>query len=170
MPSDFMFPNRVWYQQPQQPLTKLPASSFNDLDARSPGWMNVNGIPISYYIDMDSGSVYMGFYPAPTSASTGPVIVFYVQNTVDLNVSNESAIPFNNWLALQPYVSALPYYMAYRAYLTLEENQLADEYLKYWVNFMLIMRQGINRQPDFNPPGAALRSGNPTGQGGLGSP
>jgi hypothetical protein len=169
MPYDFMFPNRIWYQQPGQPFTKLPASSMNDLDARSPGWINVQGTPISYYIDMSTGTVYLGFYPAPTTASTGPVIVYYVQSTLDLTAANESAIPLNTWNALQPYVSALPYYMAYRAYLTLEETDIAKEYLNYWVNFLLIMRQGINRQPDFNPPAGALRSGNPTGQGGLGS-
>lgn len=171
MPADFLFANRVWYQQPNnQPLMKLPASSMNDLDARTPGWINVSGIPISYYIDMSTGSVYMGFYPAPTTASTGPVIVYYVQNTQDMFSTNETAIPFNQWNALQPYVSALPYYMAYRAYLTLEETELAKEYLSYWVNFMLIMRQGINRQPDFNPPAGALRGGNPMGMGSVGSP
>jgi len=170
MPADFMFPNRVWYAQPQQPLTKLPASSMNDLDARTPGWQNVTGTPISYYIDMSTGTIYLGFYPAPTTTSTGPVIVYYVQSTTDFNPANQAAMPFNNWVAMQPYVSALPYYMAYRGYLVLEENDLAKEYLSYWINFLLIMRQGINRQPDFNPPAGALRSGNPTGMGGLGSP
>lgn len=169
MPSDFMFPNRVWYQQPGQPYTKLPASSFNDLDARTPGWYNVNGVPLAYYIDMSSATVYMGFYPAPTTSSIGPVIVYYVQNTADLSASNEAVLPFNGWNSLQPYVSALSYYVAYRAYLTMEEPDLAKPYLDYWVNFLLIMRQGVNRQPDFNPPAGALRSGNPTGMGGLGS-
>lgn len=170
MPSDFMFPNRVWYSQPQQPLTKLPASSMNDLDARTPGWMNVSGVPISYYVDMSTGTVLLGFYPAPTTASTGPIIVYYVQNTQDFSPTNQTSLPFNQWIALQPYVSALPYYMAYRAYLVLEEPEIAKGYLDYWVSFMMIMRQGVNRQPDFNPPAAGLRSGNPTGMGGLGSP
>lgn len=170
MPVDFLFANRVWYLQPQQPYQKLPASSMNDLDARTPGWINVSGIPINYYMDMSTGTVYMGFYPAPTSASTGPVTVYYVQSTADMTSGNETALPFNSWNALQPYTSALPYYMAYRAYLTLEETELADEYLKYWVQFLLIMRQGVNRQPDFNPPAGALRGGNPTGMGSLGSP
>lgn len=167
MPSDFMFPNRVWYSVPGQPITKLPASSMNDLDARSPGWQSVSGIPISYYIDMSTSTIYLGFYPAPVSPSTGPVTVYYVQNTTDLTSSNQTALPFNQWVALQPYVSALPYYMAYRGYMVLEETEIAKGYLDYWINFMLIMRQGVNRQPDFNPPAGALRSGNPTGMGGL---
>lgn len=170
MPVDFLFANRVWYLQPSQPYQKLPASSMNDLDARTPGWLNVSGVPINYYMDMSTGTVYMGFYPAPTTTSTGPVIVYYVQNTADMTTSNQAALPFNSWNAMQPYTSALPYYMAYRAYLTLEEDDLANEYLKYWVNFLLIMRQGVNRQPDFNPPAGALRGGNPTGMGSLGSP
>ncbi len=169
MPADFMFPNRVWYQQPGQPYTKLPATSFNDLDARSPGWVTVNGTPLSYYIDMSTGTVYMGLYPAPVTSSTGPITVYYVQNTTDLSASNETAVPFNGWLALQPYTSALAYYVAYRGYLTMEEPELANGYLTYWVNLLGIMRQGLNRQPDFNPPAGALRGGNPVGMGGLGS-
>lgn len=169
MPNDFMFPNRVWYQQPQQPYTKIPASSMNDLDARSPGWINVSGTPLYYYVDMSASNSMLGFYPAPIASSTGPVIVYYIQSTVDLSASNESALPFNGWMAMQPYASAIPYYMAYRGYLTLEENELANSYLQFWVNSLLIMRQGINRQPDFNPPGAGLRGGNPSGPGGLGN-
>ena len=130
MPQDFMFPNRVWYQQPGQPYTKLPASSMNDLDARTPGWLNVPGTPISYYMDLSSQTMYMGFYPAPTSSNLGPVVVYYVQSPADLTSTNEGAIPFNGWYGMQPYASALPYYMAYRAYLTLEETELAGEYLK----------------------------------------
>jgi len=168
MPADFLFPVRVWYQQVGQPMTKLPATSFNDLDAKSPGWYNVTGTPINYYVDESTSTAYLGFYPAPTAVSTGPVIVYYLQSTVDLSASNESALPFNSWTIMQPYVSALPYYMAYRGYLTLEEVELAKEYLSFWTTFLLVMRQGINRQPDFNPPGAALRSGNPTGMGGVG--
>jgi hypothetical protein len=177
MPTDFLFPIRVWYQQPGQPFTKLPATSLDDLDARTPGWTQVQGVPISYFVDMGQNvppgvntPIAMGFYPSPITSSTGPVIIYYVQSTVDLTVANESAMPFNGRYFLQPYVSALPYYMAYRAYSTLEETDIAKDYLNYWVNFLLIMRQGLNRQPDFNPPAGALRSGNPTGQGGLGSP
>lgn len=167
MPSDFMFANRVWYQQPGQAYIKLPATSFNDLDAKTSGWLSSKGTPQAYYIDMSTGTVYMGFYPAPTTASSGPVIVYYIQNATDLTVTTQQ--PFNGWNALQPYSSALAYYVTYRAYTTLEEPELAAPYLQYWVNFLLIMRQGLGRQPDFNPPAGALRSGNPTGMGTIGS-
>lgn len=132
--------------------------------------VSVRGPAVAYYIDMSSATVFMGFYPAPVTSSTGPVIVFYVQNTQDLFSTNEGAVPFNGWLPLQPYVSALPYYMAYRAYLTLEEEDTAKIYYQEWAQFLLIMRQGINRQPDFNPAAGALRGGNPGGMGGLGTP
>lgn len=172
MPTDFMFPNRVWVLVTGQPWQKLPASSFNDLDARYPAWQSVSGgPPMNYFLDMSSQTVYMGFYPAPTSASLGTVSIMYVQNTVDLTSGNTGAIPFNGWFVLQPYASALPYYMAYRAYLTLEETDLANAYLQYWVQFLLIMRQGVNRQPDFNPGAAGFRgSSSPQGMGGLGGP
>lgn len=168
MPSDFMFATRVWYQTQTQPMMKLPASSFNDLDARYPGWQSQSGGPaINYYMDMSTSVVYMGFYPAPVSSSTGPVIVYYVQSTIDMSSSDETKLPFNGWTVMQPYASALPYYMAYRAYLTLEEEETAKVYYGEWAQFLLIMRQGVNRQPDFNPAAGALRSGSPSGMGGL---
>lgn len=179
LPTDFMFPTRVLYQQPGQPFVKLPATSLNDLDAKAPGWFNVSGTPINYYlnalyanyprIDLASNQAeYIEFYPAPTTGSTGTVNVDYVQSVQDMTTTSQN--PFNGVVQLQPYVSALPYYMAYRAYLVLEEDALAKEYLSYWGNFLLIMRQGVNRQPDFNPPAGALRSGSPSSQGALGSP
>jgi len=172
MPADFMFANRVWANIPaSQPWQKIPASSMNDLDARYPGWFNVTGgPPIAYFSDMSEGTVFLGFYPIPVNPSTGTVLIYYVQNTVDLSASNESAIPFNGWVVLQPYVSALTYYMAYRAYITLEETELAQVYYKEWINFLMVMRQGLNRQPDFNPAAGALRSGSPNSQSGLGGP
>jgi hypothetical protein len=170
MPDGFMFPTRVWFSSAGQPYSKLPSTSFNDLDARSPGWFNVSGTPQAYYVDMTTGTVYLGFYPAPVAASTGPVIAFYIQNSTDMFSTNEAVLPFNGWNALQPYASALPYYMAYRAYLVLEEVDIAKQYLDTWTQFLLIMRQGLNRQPDFNPGAGALRSGSPSSMGGLGGP
>jgi len=101
-------------------------------------------------MDRSSQSIYLGFYPAPSVAnSTGPVIVYYVQQTQDLT-SDQSQL-FNNNPLLQPYASALAYYVAYRGFLTVEETDLAQAYLSYWINFLAMMRQGVTKQPDFNP-------------------
>lgn len=150
MPSDFMATMRVWAQFPGQAYIKLDQTSMDQLDAQSAGWTNATGTPTRYYLDRSSQSIYLGFYPAPSvSNSTGPVIVYYVQQPTDL--TSTSQVPFNSNIILQPYVSALAYYVAYRGFLTVEETDLATAYLQYWINFLSMMRQGTTKTPDFNP-------------------
>lgn len=149
-PNDFMAALRVWYQPPGSAYIKLDATSFDQLDAQSAGWLNATGPPTRYYIDRSTNIVNLGFFPAPSvSNSTGPVIVYYVQQPLD--VTSTSQIPFNGNLQMQPYVSALSYYVAYRGFQTVEEQELANAYLQYWINFLAIMRQGIYKTPDYNP-------------------
>lgn len=151
LPNDFMATLRVWYQPPGGSYLKLDQTSMDQLDTQSSGWLNVAGTPTRYYLDRsNSSNYYLGFYPAPSVASsTGPVIVYYVQQTTD--ITSTSALPFNGNLIMQPYASALAYYVAYRGFQTVEETDLANEYLQYWVNFLAMMRQGTTKTPDFNP-------------------
>jgi len=149
MPDDFMATYRVWYQAPGQAILKIDQTSMDQLDAQSVGWTSASGTPTKYYLDKSLASVYMGFYPAPIASSTGPVIVYYVQQTADCTTT--SCIPFNGNLALQPYASSLSYYIAYRGFLTVEETDLANVYFQYWVAFLQLMHQGQGKTPDFNP-------------------
>lgn len=149
-PADFMATYRVWYQPPGGAFLKLDQTSMDQLDAQSSGWLSAKGVPIRYYLDGSLQSIYMGFYPAPSVAnSTGPVIVYYVQQTADC--ATTSCIPFNGNLIMQPYASSLAYYVAYRGFLSVEETELATAYLQYWINFLAMMRQGTTKTPDFNP-------------------
>lgn len=149
MPSDLMAPLRVWFQPVGGSYIKLNATSMDQLDAQSAGWTGASGSPTSYFIDRSSQTLYMGFYPAPTTTSTGPVIMYYVQQTQDCTSTGCS--PFNGELQLQPYVTALSYYVTYRGFMSVEEIDLAHEYLQYWTSFLMIMRQGTSKMPDFNP-------------------
>lgn len=149
MPDDFMSTMRVWFQPVGGSYIKLNQSSMDQLDAQSAGWTAATGSPTAYYIDRSGDSLQLGFYPVPTTVSTGPVVVYYVQNSVDL--TSTASIPFNGQLILQPYVSALAYYVAYRGFMSVEETDLAGAYLQYWVGFMQLMRQGTTKMPDFNP-------------------
>ena len=150
MPSDFMATIRVWYQPPGSSYLKLDQTSMDQLDAQSVGWTNATGTPTKYYFDRSTSTLYLGFYPAPSVASsTGPIIVYYVQQPVD--VTSTSQVPFNGNLILQPYVSALSYYVAYRGFMTVEETDLANLYLQYWINFLQLMHQGMGKTPDFSP-------------------
>lgn len=155
MPADFIAPVRVWLAPMGGTYGKLAATSFEQLDANNGNWTSANGTPNAYFMDRDSQTVYMGFYPAPGTSSTGTVIVYFVQNMPDL--TSVDSVPFNGWSNLQPYVSMLAYYIAYRGFMTFEEPDTAKGYLDYWTQFLLIMRQGVNRQPDFNPPAAGNR-------------
>lgn len=154
LPVDFMATLRVWYQAPGGSYLKLDQTSLDQLDAQSNGWTVSQGPSTKYYIDRTNYA--LGFYPAPTSTSTGPVTVCYIQQTSD--VTTVTALPFNGDLLLQPYVSALAYYVAYRGFQTVEETDLAKEYLNYWVSFLQIMRQGTTKMPDFTPGFVGSRS------------
>lgn len=143
---------RVWYTQAgSSSILKLDQTSMDQLDAQSADWLNARGPPTRYYIDR-RGGFYVGFFPIPSASvplSTGTVVVHCVEQTTD--VTSLSDIPFTNDLLLQPYVSALAYYIAYRGFLTVEETDLANAYLQYWINFLSLMRQGTTKTPDFNP-------------------
>lgn len=151
-PSDFMATMRVWYSPPGgSGFIKLDQTSFDQLDAQSAGWTSATGQPTRYYLDRTlPTNVNIGFFPAPSvSSSTGPVIVYYTQQTLD--VSTTTQVPFNGNFIMQPYVSALAYYVAYRGFATVEETEQANVYLQFWVNFLGLMRQGIYKTPDYNP-------------------
>ena len=143
LPSDFMAPQRVLFNN-----VKLDATSLNQLDASAAGWVSSNGQPINYYIYSANPS-QMGFYPVPTTTSTGTVILFYIQQPVELTSLTQT--PFNGWPILTPYHSALIYYVTYRCYLTLEEQELGTPYYNEWINFLTFMKTGVMKQPDFNP-------------------
>lgn len=159
LPNDFMATMRVWYKQPGQNYVKLDATSMDQLDSQSSGWTSANGIPSKYYLDRSAPAVnaiglpsnyLLGLYPAPISSAAGPVIVYYVQQSQDVNI-NSSATLFNGNLAYQPYASALAYYVAARGFMTVEETDLADEYFKLWIAFLQLQHQGMAKTPDFNP-------------------
>lgn len=149
MPSDFMATVRVWFQPVGGSLIKLDQTSMDQLDAQSAGWMSAQGSPTRYYVDRSSQTLYLGFYPAPTTVSTGPVVIYYVQQSADC--TSTGCVPFNGQLILQPYVTALAYYIAFRGFMSVEETDLAQAYLQYWLSFLSIMRQGTTKTPDFNP-------------------
>lgn len=144
MPTDFLATARVYYKN-----SKIDQTSYNQLDATSIGWKTASGTPNSYYLDQNNVITYMGFYPAPATSSTGTVIVYYVQQPLELTVTTQ--VPWNGWNVLLPYHSSLAYYVAFRGYLTLEETEIAQTYSDQWNQSLMAMRQGFNKMPDFNP-------------------
>lgn len=151
MPSDFMATVRLWYKASgTTAYLKLDQTSMDQLDAQAAGWTNASGVPTKYYLDRSTASIYIGFFPGPSvSGSSGTAIVYYIQQPLDITVTSQ--IPFNGNLILQPYASALSYYVTYRGFLAVEETELANTYLQYWINFLALMRTGTTKTPDFNP-------------------
>ena len=150
MPSDFMATMRVWFQPPGQSYLKLDATSMDQLDAQSVGWTGAIGTPTKYFLDKSNPTtINLGFYPAPIGTSTGPVIVYYIQQSQDLTSTSSSL--FNSNYVYQPYASALAYYVAGRGFQAVEETDLAGSYFQLWYNFLQLMHQGMGKTPDFSP-------------------
>lgn len=143
LPSDFVATQRVLFKN-----VKLDATSLNQLDANSAGWKTVSGTPINYYIYYTTSPV-IGFFPAPTTSSTGTVNVFYVEQPNELTATSQTIL--NGWPIFQPYYGYFADYVTYRCWMTLEETDLAQPYFQSWQNGLQMMKAGLNKQPDFNP-------------------
>lgn len=143
LPSDFLTTWRVTLDG-----KKLPETSFNELDSNSLGWNIAKGKPTKYYTYLKNTPV-IGFVPAPTVTSTGTVAVFYIQQPTEITSTSNS--PWNGWIILAPYQSGLVYYVAYRGYLTLQEDKVAQQYFNEWTVYVNSMKEAILKMPDFNP-------------------
>lgn len=150
MPSDFMATWRVEYSR-----KKLDQTSINELDAMSITWKSASGTPQRYYL-YTATTTLMGFQPAPTTLTTATVTVYYIQRTQDLTSSSQT--PFNAWTQMQPYHSALSYYIAYRGLWLVGDTNLADRYYQEWSAFIEMMRTGMIKMPDYNPGAAGRRT------------
>lgn len=152
MPVDFMFPARVTFNG-----QKITQTSYDAQDSNSLGWQNVNGgVVQQYYINNYLPTPQMGFIPAPTTASTGTVVIQYVQQTQE--ITSDSQVPFNGWVTMTPYHEALVDYTLCRAWQVLEETDLAQPFCDHWNMLIGAMRSGQNKMPDFNPGAAGRRN------------
>lgn len=95
----------------------LPRVDIDQLNRTNPGWRSApNGIPTSYYLREDGGSVYLGFTPAPTVVvgETWTLTVPYVANVPDM--VGDSDQPFtlsgNAKIALRAWHQGLVHYAA----------------------------------------------------------
>lgn len=150
LPDNFVATQRVLFNN-----KKIDATSLNELDANSVGWKTQNGTPIKYWLDYFVTPTNIGFYPAPVTSSTGPVIVYYVQQPTELTLTSQ--VPYNGWTMMTPYHSGLVYYICYRAYMAQEDMEKAPIYLNDWQISLQLMRVGLYKQPDFNPGMAGRR-------------
>ena len=144
LPSDFLTPWRVTYKG-----RKIDQTSFNQQDAVTVAWQTQSaGTPLAYYIYLAPNPT-IGFVPAPASASTGTITVWYIQQTADL--TSTSQIPFNGWAQLYPYHSMLAYYIAFRGFWVIGDSDQAGQYMSEWQQWIAALKMGLGKQPDFNP-------------------
>lgn len=149
LPTNFMATLRVLYRKGGVgPWLKLEQTSFNQLDADNAGWMTLSGTPYKYYVYIATTPV-IGFMPAPVTTSTGSIQMDYVADTNDVTATTD--IPFNGYLILKPYHTALIYYVTCRGYITIEEYDIAAPFCENWNTYIATMKSGILKQPDFNP-------------------
>lgn len=145
LPSDFLATDRVLYNN-----VKLQQTSLNELDSQSLGWLNATGTtPQKYYLYRTTYTL-MGFSPKPYGVFTSTTVtVYYIKQPIELTSTTDT--PWNGWNTLVPYHTALVYYVTYRAFKVLEENDLANMYYQEWSIAVDAMRKGVYTMPDFNP-------------------
>lgn len=144
LPGDFLTSDRVIHNN-----IKLEQTSLSQLDANNTGWLSATGAtPQKYYLYRTTFT-QIGFYPKPSTPTVTAVFVYYIKQPIELTATTDT--PWNGWSSLVPYHSSLTYYVTYRAYRALEENELANFYYQEWVNSIEQMRRGVSSTPDFNP-------------------
>ena len=144
LPADFLSTSRVLHNN-----LKLEQTSLDQLDADSKGWLAATGTtPQKYYLYRATYTL-IGFYPRPLSPTVTSVLVYYIKQPQEITLTSET--PWNGWYSLTPYHSALVYYITYRAFRALEENDIANSYYQEWATSIEIMRKGVYTMPDFNP-------------------
>lgn len=149
MPSDY-FTSLQTYVNTGTSFKKIDQTSFNQLDADNATWRSSPcGTAMKYYLDVSSQNIYMGIYPCVPTTPSETILTYYMQQLTDLTSTTQT--PWNGKYQMYPYHSALIYYVTYRAYMTLEEPELANQYLGEWNQFLTTVRSGLNHMPDFNP-------------------
>lgn len=144
LPADFLSTDRVLFNG-----QKLTQTSLNELDSTSPGWSTSTGAtPQKYYLYRTTVTV-MGFVPAPRSPTITTVTMYYIKQPAELTSTSQT--PWNGWASLTPYHTALVYYVSYRAYKAIDENENASAYYQEWSAAIEIIRKGTTSMPDFNP-------------------
>lgn len=127
---------------------KIDQTSLNELDANSVGWRTVTGKPQKYYIYL-AQTTQIGFFPTPTSTSTGTVVVYLMHQPTELTATTQT--PFDGWTVLYPYHSGLSYYIAYRCYMVQEQSDMATPYFNEWALYIQSLKEAAYKLPDFNP-------------------
>lgn len=144
LPSDFMFTYRVTLNN-----QKIYMTSFDYQDSQSLGWQTTAGPPQSYYVNNFLASPTIGFVPAPTTGSTGTVVVQYAQNTPDVTSTSQNL--YNGWVPLGGYQQGLVDFVVCHAWQVLEEMDDSKPFCDRWNLYMTLMRNLQTRTPDFNP-------------------
>lgn len=143
LPSDFQTAKRV-----SMDGDVMPEATLDELDYNNGAWQTTPGDPSRYYIRTTSVSL-VGFYPAPESSSTGTVTFDYYAKANDL--SSLSDIPFLGLPELTPLHETLPKFVAYRFYLTIGNDKLADIYAKEFLSDTKRMKEILETKPNYRP-------------------
>jgi hypothetical protein len=144
LPNDFISTNRVLHNN-----VKLAQTSLDQLDTETVGWLASTGAtPQKYYL-YKTTSTLIGLVPKPSSPTVTSLIVYYIKQPIEITATSDT--PGNGWSSLTPYHSALVYYITYRAFRVLEEDELAKAFYQEWASSIEMMRHGIYSMPDFNP-------------------
>lgn len=132
----------------------IPELTLDALDYNNGNWTSSSGSPNNYFIRTTSVSV-IGFYSAPDVNSTGTVTMDYIAQPNNLSSMND--IPFLGLPELYPLHEALAKYVAYRYYLLIGNDKMADIYAKEVLSDIKRMKEIIETKPNYRPGFSGVR-------------
>lgn len=141
LPTDFLTMTRV-----SRSYYVLQEMSVAALDKNNQ-WETSRGLPINYFINFSSRTK-IGFYPYPTSTSTGTIRIEYIATAADLSADSDQ--PYNSIQELQIYGYPLAFYCAYRASLLDSQTAQAQAYFAEWRSALDMTADSTNR-PGYKP-------------------
>ena len=142
-PTDFQTSMRVTKDN-----SVLYEQTLDALDTDSASWPLVQGEAQYYYVRTATNTV-IGFYPAPTISSTGTITLDYAVNVSQLVNSTDE--PFNGTVEFKPFHESLAKFVAYRYYLLMGNQALADVYAKEFASDVKRMAEIPKIKPNYRP-------------------
>lgn len=148
LPSDHIAILRVTVNQ-----TPIVERTFSFLDDSNYNWISDSGVPVEYYVRVDSSIVTgvsresIGLHPISTF--TALMVVQYLAQPPDLVVGGD--VPFAGNNRLYPFHHALAFYAAYQGFLCISEMDDALVYYKRYEDEVALMEGTIKTSLTFNP-------------------
>ena len=156
LPTDLLAIDQVYFTNRSGNLRELEEKSQRGLYDSNPAWSTSRGEPIEYWVSATtnpspgaSAPLYISYVPIPTSASTGTIVMWYLNQPADL--SADSDVPFENRRHLYPYHMCLAYHVITKIKILEGWGEEAITYQTLYVNSVNLMKENLGKAPNYTP-------------------